>query len=212
MHSSNTSKSKFCGLWIVVLLFFSCLISRVSVAQEIDIRTLINIRMLVTPEFEHGTETEELDKLVRNIPDLLIEGFMEYGGEMISIVGRENITKILNEIAFSEEMSGVIDSTTIPELKGLGANYYTTGKIIRLGEQIIVIAKIVYIPELTIDTCRTMKINGQDITTQFKLLAGQFKLLASQLFLDILHKAIDRGQNNLERRLEQRRLKQIHER
>lgn len=157
MHGPNILRARLSLLLLTVILFFRGLTPQMVFAQRTDIRVdtqdLIDIRMIVVPEFENDTGTGTFDSRARIIPDLLTEGFNQYGGGLIRIIGRD-ISKILDEIAFEEKMGGIIDPDTIEGLRGLGANYYTTGRIARVGEQVIVIVKIMYIPELTEETCR----------------------------------------------------------
>lgn len=169
MFSLSISKGKFTILWVAAILFFGCLIPQSVFANGSQ------MRILVAPKFKNISGVEEVDRWA--IPDLLTTGFKRY---RFIIIEKEAIPEILNEIAFNEEMRGIIDPETITELKGLGANFYVTGKITKLREQIIIIVKIIDMAKLTVKASKIIAVKEQDTNIPEKI-----DQLASQLVFDI---------------------------
>ncbi|MEW6617844.1 MAG: hypothetical protein AB1422_00585 [bacterium] len=167
----NISKERFTVLCAAAILFFSCSVPSSAQGDQ--------IRILVAPEFKNISGVKEVEQWA--IPDLLTTAFKKYGGDRIEIIERESIPEILDVIAFNEEMKGIIDSKTIIELKGLGANFYATGKITKLNKQIIVIVRLINMIELTIRTSKIITFEEQD-----KNIPEKIDCLGSQLFSEIL--------------------------
>ncbi|MEW6617849.1 MAG: hypothetical protein AB1422_00610 [bacterium] len=171
MFSSSISKGRFTVLCAAAILFFSCSVPFSAQGDQ--------IRILVAPEFKNISGVKEIEQLA--IPDLLTTAFKKYGEDRIEIIERESIPEILDVIAFEEEMRGIVDSKTVTELRGLGANFYATGKITKLNKQIIVIVRLINMIELTIRTSKIITFEEED-----KNIPEKIDCLGSQLIYEIL--------------------------